>query len=92
LRTDHAREKLFEAVKPFAPGDSEFYVVFDEVDFSMLAKRDAEKVCLIRPDHSAIHAIEHPSFEVHRSDSPEHLRIFTLREAVDAVVACIENS
>jgi HD superfamily phosphohydrolase len=89
LRSDHAKEKLYEAVKPYAPGDAEYYILLDETEFSFLSKRDEQKVCLVDGNNHAAFVNDHPEFENHRHSDAEELRLFTLREAVDSVAGCI---
>jgi HD superfamily phosphohydrolase len=91
LRVDHAKERLYEAVKPYAPGLSEYYIVIDETRFKMISSEDKEKICLISGDQTATYANDHQVFDIYRRGEEEGLRIFTLREAVEAVRSCIES-
>lgn len=92
LRLDRAKENLYETIKPFTRGISEYYLVIDETRFKMLSSQDSEKVCLIDDQQNAIYANEHQSFIDYPRDEIEGLRIFTIREAVKAVQECIESS
>jgi HD superfamily phosphohydrolase len=92
LRSDHSKEKLYEVVKPYAPGLSEYYIVVDETKFKMLSSEDREKVCLIDEHGKATYANEHILFDLYRHGEEDGLRIFTLREAVDEVKKCIESA
>src|SRR5262245_15251917 len=92
FREGHALERPYEVIKPYCPGDSEYYLVVDETEFRMLSSRDSEKVCLVDQNLTATFADEHFMFDAYRHDHVEGLRLFTLREAVSAVEDCIENS
>src|ERR1051325_2169957 len=92
FRTPHALERLYEAIKPYVPGDPEYYLVLDETEFQMMADARSQKACLIRGDNSAYYATEHPSFEALRMVKFENVRIFTVREAIEDVEKAISAS
>lgn len=84
-RTGQAREMLWDAIKPYCPGDPEYYLVIDETDFRMMTKDDSQKACFIGEGGMAAYAFDHPSFESLCREGSEQLRLFTVREAVPAV-------
>jgi HD superfamily phosphohydrolase len=92
FRTAHALERLHEAIKPYVPGEPEYFLVLDETEFQMMASVPAQKVCLIHGDNRARYATEHPSFEALRNVTSENVRIFTVREAIDDVEAVINGT
>jgi HD superfamily phosphohydrolase len=92
FRTPQALERLHEAIKPYVPGDPEYYLVLDETEFQMMADSPSQKVCLIRGDNVAYYATEHASFDALRMVKSENVRIFTVREAIEDVEKLISKS
>ncbi len=89
LRTEHAREQLYEAIKPFVPGDPRYYLLHDEAQFSMLASDDAAAASLITDTGEARFLKDHTDFSHYQHEKHEVVRLFTVREAVDAAVLTI---
>lgn len=92
LLKQHAIEKLHEAIEPYSPGLSEYYLVLDRTEFNMLSNRDEQKVCMIDSQKNAVYANDHENLRSHQTDYKKEVRIFTIREAVDSVRKCIESS
>lgn len=92
FRTSQARERLYEAIKPYCPGDPEYYLVIDETDFLMMSEKTDQRVCLLKDDLTWSFAIDHPAFAALRDLKPSGLRLFTVREAVAAVEDEIRKS
>jgi len=88
-RNEGAKEKLYEVIKPYCRGDSKYYIIEDVVEFKMLHKEPSKKVCLINPHGEVEYCDSHPTFDIYRNKDVEDLRIYTIREAVDAVAKFI---
>jgi hypothetical protein len=89
LRQEHARERLYEAIRPYCPGNPDYYLIIDETEFNMMSHEDDQRVCLVNADGSADYAVEHPAFEHYRRARSVGLRLFTVREAVRVAASCI---
>jgi uncharacterized protein len=85
FRTPQALERMYEAIKPYCPGDPEYYLVLDETEFQMLADKTEQRVCLIGPGHRAAYGLNHPTLDGLHKGKTEGVRVFTVREAVSAV-------
>jgi hypothetical protein len=85
FRLPDAYPRLYRAVKPYCPGDPEYYLVRDEIDFRMMSDSGDHCVCLLRDDLSAYYAFDHNAFADLRAIRREDVRLFTLREAVTSV-------
>jgi HD superfamily phosphohydrolase len=90
FRSGHTLERLHEAIKPYCPGDPAYYFIMDETEFEMMSEEDAQKVCLLRNDGTAMFATQHPAFASFQIKTAL-VRMFTLREAVPAVEAVISR-
>jgi uncharacterized protein len=92
LEKPHARERLYDAIKPFCPGDPEYYLIDDTAKFRMMSAVPSEKAFLVKEDGSAFPAHDHESLRQY--EHVEHItkRIFTLKEAAETVTAVIEDA
>jgi HD superfamily phosphohydrolase len=84
LRPD-AFDRIFDSIRPYCAGDPKDYLIVDKYTFAMLSPRnpsyfvdDAMRASPIR---------EHESLRLHWSEPEEFIRLFTVREAREAVVA-----
>jgi uncharacterized protein len=91
LEREGARAELQEAIKPFCPGDSEYYLIEDKAKFRMMASTQDEKVYLIDGNGVASPAHDHESLRAYRYIEAETRRIYTIREARDEVKKFIED-
>jgi HD superfamily phosphohydrolase len=91
FRSARAVERLFDAIRPFCPGDPEYYLVIDETEFEMMSSVADQKVALLDEHGVASFARDHPAFEALARIQTENLRLFTVREAVSAVEAEISR-
>jgi len=76
-------------IKPYCRGDSKYYIIEDVVEFKMLSKDPSKKVCLITETGNVEYCDSHPAFEIYKNKDIEDLRIYTIREATDAVAKFI---
>lgn len=91
LRQPYSHERLYEAINPYCVGESEYYLVVDTARFSMLSDRPDSRTYIIQ-DGKAVSANEHDVLQSYRTVSPETVRLFTIREAVPAVVSLINDA
>src|SRR5581483_9341792 len=84
LLQPHAQEEIHEVVKPFCPGDPEFYVIVDQAEFEMLSENEQNCIYLVE-DLKATPAISHPQFAHYRDGRRTTVRLYTIREALPAV-------
>ena len=91
LRGKDAYEQIFNTIQPFCPGKSESYLVVDTAKFSMLRDQAGQRAYFVDEERTAQLVRDHPQFRHHWGDPDELVRLFTLREAVDAVRRLIER-
>jgi uncharacterized protein len=89
LRREDGYEKIHNAIRPFCPGPPEFYLWIDVLRFTMLGDRKDEWGYFVGEDRLATPIREHESIRPLWRESEESVRLFTLREAVDAVATLI---
>ena len=91
LERNNARADLHEAIKPFCPGESEYYLLEDKARFRMMSKKSEEKAYLIDGNSVASPAHDHESLRGYEHIEAETRRIYTIREARDTVKKVIED-
>jgi hypothetical protein len=91
LRQPNSYQRLYEVIEPFCPGESEYYLVADFAKFSTLSLEPESRVYII-DNFKATSANEHDTLQAYRGASDENVRLFTVREAVPAVVGLITES
>jgi uncharacterized protein len=80
------RERLYSAIQRFCPGKAEFYLCEDRTSFSMLSQHESEMTYLISEDRKATRIRDDETLRAYWHPRPEEsVRLFTLREAVEAV-------
>lgn len=85
LIKEDGRERIYSAIKPFCPGKIESYLYVDELKFSMLSENTNRMSFFIDDNRDATHIRDHESLRTHWMPQEDIVRIYTLREAVDAV-------
>jgi HD superfamily phosphohydrolase len=90
LLTAHARDRLHEAIKPYCPGEPEYYLIIDQASFSMLSDEESDRLYLIN-NGKATAAVDHPLFANFRHLNSANVRAYTVREAVPIVSQIIEQ-
>lgn len=91
LASPQRREELYDAIQPFVPGPSEFYVIIDHSEFRMFSDLQEERALLIDPERKATPVMDHPSLLAYRSEQAKQWRIFTVRQAVEQVAKVIKG-
>ena len=92
LRQPHSYARLYDAIKPYCPGESEYYLVVDTVKFCMLSDDPKNRVYIIGQDHKAKSANDHELLQSYRGVSKDAVRLFTPREAIPAVTRLIQEN
>jgi hypothetical protein len=90
LLQPHAQEQIQEVVKPFCPGDPEFYVFVDQASFEMLSGTESEWIYLV-DDFKATPMLSHPHFRHYRDQTRTTVRVYTVREAIPAVEKLVRD-
>jgi HD superfamily phosphohydrolase len=88
LRPD-GRDRLCSAIQPFCPGKAEYYLCVDSTTFAMLAERSGKFAYLVDDNRLATPIRDHEALQAYRGRPEEGVRLFTLSEAVAAVVKAI---
>jgi hypothetical protein len=89
LRREDAYQRLHHAVRPYCAGPPEWYLHVDVSHFHMFAEPKEEWGYFIDDDRRAIPAREEESLRPLWRAATESVRLFTVREAVDAVAALV---
>jgi HD superfamily phosphohydrolase len=89
----HFRDALYDEIRPFCAGESEFYMHVDDVDFRMLTKGDdsAYFINLSDIERRATPIHDHPKFSHYLNEADYETRLFVPREAIDAVTRFINK-
>lgn len=87
--------KLYNAVAPFVPGGSDYYVHIDHANFRMFCERPEECAYFVDGDSESRDAEQirnHPQLRAHWEEPQRTTRLFAPREAVDAIARMIEKT
>jgi len=90
LAQPYAQEQIREAIKPFCPGDPEFYFFIDYAKFEMLSQKESDCIYLI-DGLKAMSVLNHPQFTHYRDATRTTVRLYTIREALPAVESLIRG-
>ncbi len=80
--------QMFRAIEAFCPGRPEFYVHVDRAPYAMFSSKDLELgyfIDLASESRSATQMRHHPMFGRAAEEARETVRLFTIREGVDAL-------
>ena len=88
LRPD-GRDRLYHAIQPYCPGIAEYYLCVDSTNFAMLAESSSKSAYLIDDHRLATPIRDNEALQAYRGKPEESVRLFTLSEAVAAVVKAI---
>ena len=90
VRKPGAYDQIYDAIKPFCPGDPRYYLIVDELDFSMFCRKKEEYAFVIDVEHdrTATPLCQDPAFK-HHAISTTQVRLFTIQEGTDAVRSLI---
>lgn len=92
MRNPNAKKKLHDVIDPYCPGDSKYYIIFDEFDFKMLSSDEKDSVYLVDTDSKAKPIYLDKDLRSYAEKNIEGIRLFTLREAIKPVVNLIEGN
>jgi hypothetical protein len=85
VRKERSYSKIYDAIQPFCPGKAEFYLVAESTTFSMFSESDKNIGYFIDEKHRATPMHNHLSFRNYWQKPEDTMRLFTIREAVEAV-------
>jgi uncharacterized protein len=91
LEKKDAREKLYNVIKQFVPGNPEYYLIEDTAKFKMMSDEVEDKAYFVDDDRIAHPAHDHEALRKYRYVGSTTKRLFTVREAVDAVAKIVGN-
>jgi len=91
LQEPDSQQKLQDTIKSFCKGEKEFYVVSDTPSFEMFASQDKveEWGYFINSKNAATPFRLHDEFRSFSAEAEKYPRIYTISEALDAVVRLI---
>lgn len=89
LRRHDSRERIYDAIQPYCPGKREYYLIEDTMKFSMLSAHEKAWGYFVDDSRKAIPIREEEPFRHFLGRTDETVRLFTLREAVEAVASLI---
>jgi uncharacterized protein len=86
VRKPGAYEQIYDAIKPFCPGDPQYYLLVDELDFSMFCRKREEFSFVIDVEggRAATPLCQDAAFK-HHANNTTQVRLFTIQEGVDAI-------
>ncbi|MGB9455654.1 MAG: HD domain-containing protein [Bryobacteraceae bacterium] len=82
-------DRLHSAIQPFCSGKAAYYLYIDSTNFAMLAERPGNMAYLVDENRLATPIRDNEALRGYRAKPEESLRLFTLSEAVGAVVSAI---
>lgn len=91
LQTENAYERIYRAIEPYAPGNREFYLIYDPVSISFFSEDRQEQSFLVDENRNATPMREHEALRGYVNKPERSVRLFTLREAVGAVQKVISQ-
>ncbi|HEX4961403.1 MAG TPA: HD domain-containing protein [Thermoanaerobaculia bacterium] len=91
LASPERREEVYEAIQPFVPGSSEFYIIVDHSETKMFSEPLSECSLLVNSAGRASAIRDHPSLIGYRNGQSAQWRIFTVRQAVENVTKVIKG-
>ncbi len=84
LLQDDGYSLIYNAINTFCPGRPEYYLVVDNIEFSMFSNKESEKAYFIDQERNATQ-IENDDTLRQYWPKIKTVRLFTIREAVEAV-------
>ena len=85
LRRADAYDKIHDVIQPYCPGKREYYLIVDSLKFATLSEKTGQWCYFVDEHRQATPIREHEQFREYWRQPREAVRLFTLREAVDAV-------
>jgi len=92
LERNGSYDRLYDAIQPFCPGKREFYLIADFVKTNFLSDEKRAQSYFIDDGRKAVPLRENEWMRAYLQRPEQLARLFTLREAVDAVEAVITSS
>lgn len=86
LLDEGAHERIHDAIRPFCPKRPEYYLIVDRARFVMLAERECSYSV---SEWAAAPMRDHDELHQHRGRPEDFVRLFTVREAVEAVAKVV---
>jgi len=83
-------EEIYDAIKPFCPGNPRYYLVVDRGVFGMFCSRKEEMAYLVDESRSATPIVSHPKLRGY-DKTDRFTRLFTIADAVDAVTKLVRR-
>jgi len=91
LQDEGAYEKLHNVIKSFCPGDKEFYLVKDDIDINIFSDIQKEIGYFVDENNVATPFRDLPELRSLSFKNNKVVRLFTIREAIDAVCKLINS-
>lgn len=85
LRRPDAYDRIHDVIQPYCPGKREYYLIVDSLKFATLSEKPEQWCYFVDENRHATPTKEHEQFREYWKQPHEAVRLFTLREAVDAV-------
>jgi HD superfamily phosphohydrolase len=89
LRKPGSHESLRDAIEPYCAGKKEYYLIVDSASVSMFSESPKDACYFVNDKRVATPAKGHEYFKHHSLETSEVVRVYTIREAVDAVASLI---
>lgn len=89
LMTPDAFERVYEAIRPYCPGDPRDYLYVDMYSFTMLSRKADELSFFVDENLKATPIRDHESLRSYWTEKEDFIRLFTVREAREAVATLI---
>jgi HD superfamily phosphohydrolase len=84
-------QALQEAIQPYVPGPSKYYLVWDTVSFNMFSNDDEADALFVDESGEASPVSNHPSLRGYGATSEPIRRIFTVRGAIDSAIKAMRR-
>jgi HD superfamily phosphohydrolase len=88
---EDAYPRIDAAIRPFVISDPKYYRIIDTAKLETLSSKSEDAFMLVDKQARASFGFDHPVFRRYRNDKEESVRLFVVREAVEAVTKVIHE-
>ena len=88
---EDAYPRIDAAIRPFVISDPKYYRLIDTAKLETLSGKSKDAFMLVDKQAKATFGSDHTVFQRYRSDKGESVRLFVIREAVEAVTKVIND-
>ena len=91
LLQEGGREKIYNAIKPFCSGESQYYLIEDRLSLSLLSSASDKNPYFINSNRTAFPIVDNQEYVYMKSVKEDDFRLYTITEAVKSVKDTIDE-